>query len=61
MATVPAFDLTDGEALALAQMCKRVPYAAIRELSADNFEADEMIEAVIKLRAALSAAGFSPR
>lgn len=61
MATVPAFDLSDDEALALAQMCKRVSYAAIRELSADNFEADEMIEAVIKLRSALSAAGFSPR
>jgi hypothetical protein len=53
--------LTDDEAYALAQMCKRMIWDDFKRLSAGNAERDAMDGATIKLRRGLAEAGFDPR
>jgi hypothetical protein len=52
---------TDDEALALAQMCKRMIWDDFRRLSANESEREAIDGAAIKLRRALADAGFDPR
>jgi hypothetical protein len=54
-------DLTDDEACALAQMCKRLIWDDFHKLSANASERDAMDLATIKLRRALAEAGYDPR
>ena len=56
-----SFDLTPAEALALAQFLKRVGVDDYRRLAVDRDEAWAMLDAGERLRAALAAAGYSPR
>ena len=54
-------DLTDDEAWALAQLCKRMIWDDFKRLSANESERADMDAAAIKLRRALAEAGFDPR
>jgi hypothetical protein len=54
-------DLTDDEAWALAQMCKRMIWDDFRRLSAGQAELHAMDLATLKLRRALAEAGFDSR
>ena len=54
-------DLTDDEAWALAQICKRMIWDDFRRLSAGNAELDAMDSATIKLRRAIAEARIDPR
>jgi hypothetical protein len=54
-------DLTDAEALALAQFLKRVGFNDYRELAVDRDEAYTMIDAGEKVRQALAEQGYAPR
>ena len=54
-------DLTDDEALALAQFLKRVGLDDYRRLSVDVDEAWTMLGAGDRVRAALAAVGYAPR
>jgi hypothetical protein len=54
-------DLTEDEAWALAQMCKRMIWDDFRRLSASRSERDAMDSATIKLRRALAEAGVEVR
>jgi hypothetical protein len=54
-------ELTDDEAWALAQMCKRMIWDDFDRLSANESERENMDSATIKLRRALADAGFHPR
>jgi hypothetical protein len=54
-------DLTEDEAWALAQMCKRMIWDDFENLSASRSEHDAMDRATIKLRRALAEAGVDPR
>ncbi len=53
--------LSDDEALALAQFLKRMGLDDYRKLSIDSDEAWTMLDAGERLRAALAAAGYTPR
>jgi hypothetical protein len=48
-------------AMALAQACKRFSMTTADELSADEKEADRIMDAVQDLREGLAAAGYAPR
>jgi hypothetical protein len=54
-------DLTNDEAYALAQMCKRLIWEDFQKLSANAAERDAMDLARIKLRRALAEGGYDPR
>jgi hypothetical protein len=54
-------ELTDVEALALAQLVERISWSGMRENSVDDEEAYQMRSAVEKLQTALAGAGYSPR
>jgi hypothetical protein len=54
-------DLTEDEAYALAQMCKRMRWEHFKELSASQAELHVMDLATLKLRRVLAEAGFDPR
>jgi hypothetical protein len=54
-------ELNEGEALALAQLCKRITFSDLRSCSVDDGEAYAMRDAVDKLQAALRTAGYAPR
>jgi hypothetical protein len=54
-------DLTEDEAWALAQMCKRMIWDDFKRLSANRSEHDDMDCATHKLRRALAEAGVEPR
>ncbi|WKJ88787.1 hypothetical protein QZJ86_12215 [Methylomonas montana] len=54
-------DLPDDEALALAQLCKRISYSDCRTNAVDNAEAYIMLDAIAKLQKSLAEAGYSPR
>lgn len=54
-------DMTEEEALALAQFVKRVGFADCRGNAVDTDEAYLMIRALDRLRGALALAGWSPR
>ena len=55
------FELSQPEALALAQFVKRSLFQTYREFSADEEEAYLMLAAVERLRQGLADEGFSPR
>jgi hypothetical protein len=54
-------DLTDDEAWALAQLCKRLLWDDFKRLSANKSEHQDMDSATHKLRRALAEAGIEPR
>lgn len=54
-------ELSDAEALALAQFVKRVGWTELRANAVDDAEAQLMRVAVERLRLALAAAGYAPR
>lgn len=64
--TVPAqvdvaLSLTADEALALAQLCKRIGFQDCRGLAQDKGEAYTMLDAITALRHALADLGYQPR
>lgn len=54
-------ELTEAQALALAQMFKRQTWSCWRELSVDEAEAYEMRAACERVRDALAEKGVAPR
>jgi hypothetical protein len=54
-------ELPDPEALALAELVKRITWKAMRECSANEDECYRIRSAVEKLRRALAGAGYAPR
>lgn len=56
-----ATELTDSQALALAQFVKRVGWTEMRGCAVDDNEASEIRAAIDQVRAALADAGFAPR
>ncbi|ADP02388.1 gp43 [Burkholderia phage KS14] len=54
-------EMSEAEAVALAQLCKRITFSDLRSCSVDNDEAYVMRDAVAKLQAALRSAGYAPR
>lgn len=54
-------EMSEAEAVALAQLCKRITFSDLRSCSVDNDEAYVMRDAVEKLQAALRSAGYAPR
>jgi len=54
-------ELTDEEALALAQMCKRAFFERVRPFAENDAEARLMLSALRSVRDALDYSGFSPR
>lgn len=54
-------ELSEGEALALAQFVKRVGWQEIRVNAVDDDEAYLIRDAIAKLQTALADSGFSPR
>lgn len=54
-------ELTQSEALALAQFVKRVGWSEMRENAVDENEAYEIKAAIYKLQDALAASGYAPR
>ncbi len=55
------FELTEKEALALAQFVKRIGWQEIRINAVDDDEAYCIRDAISHVRSALSRQGFSPR
>jgi hypothetical protein len=56
--------LTDTEAMALAQLCKRFAYEDAQRLSSRHdagLECDAMLDGLLALQRALADAGFAPR
>ena len=54
-------DLTSSQALALAQLVKRIKFTDLRANAINDDEAYVMQEAVAQIRLALSENGFNPR
>lgn len=57
-------EMPDDEALALAQMCKRICYEQIERLASPHDGGQEcasMATAIIKLQNTLAEAGYAPR
>jgi len=54
-------ELSEAQAWALAELCKRIGWADARALSVDEAETHQMIRATDRLAGALREAGFSPR
>jgi hypothetical protein len=54
-------EIPDDQAEALAQMCKRIDYAAMREVSSSDAAVRPLDRGLWTLRKALAAAGFEPR
>ncbi|MDF9722833.1 hypothetical protein P4S07_024070 [Serratia marcescens] len=54
-------ELTQSQALALAQFVKRLTWSAIQACAVDEDETYEMRDAVNLLQKSLAEAGFSPR
>lgn len=55
------FDLPDAQALALAQLVKRLGWSEMRQNAVSDDEAYLMKDALRELQKALAAAGFAPR
>lgn len=53
--------LTNAEAWALAELCKRIGWQELRQNAANENEAYTMRDAINRLQGALAEAGFSPR
>lgn len=54
-------ELTDAQAWALAELCKRITWSDCRSNAVSDEEAYLMIDATTKLGAILARVGFSPR
>lgn len=54
-------ELTEGQAWALAELCKRITFADCKSNAIDNNEAHQMIAATDKLGEALAKAGYTTR
>lgn len=54
-------NLTPEQADALAQLVKRLTWAALRECAVDDAEAREIVAALEQLRRGLADSGFDPR
>lgn len=54
-------EVSQAQAMALAQFCKRLYLEDVRPRTTTEDEADLMFEGLMQLRAALNAAGFDPR
>jgi hypothetical protein len=54
-------EINEFQALALAQFCKRVSWAEVRQNAVDDDEANLMMRTIVALQLALEKAGFSPR
>jgi hypothetical protein len=54
-------ELTEDEAYALAELCKRAGLADVRELAVDQDEAYQMVHGLAALREALAASGVVVR
>lgn len=57
----PAPELSRAQAMALAQLCKRIGWNEMRVNAVDDAEAYEMRAALHELRESLAAVGFAPR
>ncbi len=55
------FELPDAQALALAQLVKRLGWSEMRQNAVSDDEAYLMKDALRELQKALAAAGFAPR
>lgn len=56
-----AFSLTQAEACAIAQFCKRARFDTCRALASDDTEAWLMADAIEALKRALAHEGYNPR
>ena len=54
-------ELPSDEALALAQLCKRIGFSDVRGNAIDTNEAYTMLDAVAKLQKSLARQGYNPR
>lgn len=54
-------DLTDDQAWALAELCKRITWSDCRSNAVSDQEAYLMIDATAKLGTVLARVGYSPR
>jgi len=54
-------ELTDEQALALAQLIKRIPWTTLRENAKDAEEAYLMHDALCTVQWAMAEAGYEPR
>jgi hypothetical protein len=54
-------ELTDEQALALAELCKRAFIERVRPFAADDAEAWQMLEALEQVGRALAQDGYAPR
>ncbi|WP_367154680.1 hypothetical protein [Methylomonas sp. HYX-M1] len=54
-------ELPDKEALALAQLCKRISWSDCRENAVNDDEAYIMMDAIAKLQKSLAESGYAPR
>ena len=53
--------INEFQALALAQFCKRVGWAEVRQNAIDDDEAHLMMRTLVALQMSLEKTGFSPR
>ena len=53
--------LDDNQALALAQLCKRIGWTELRALAGTDLEAQSMREAINRLSQGLAEQGYAPR
>jgi hypothetical protein len=60
MATIK-IEIPENQAEALAQMCKRIDYAAMREVSSSDAAVRPFERGLWTLRQALASAGLEPR
>ncbi len=54
-------NMSDAQAIALAQLVKRISYRELRTNASSDTEADRMREAISELQDALARSGYAPR
>jgi len=59
--TTVTIELPNDQAMALAQLCKRISFKECRANAIDGDEAYVMLDAIAKLQRALAESGYSPR
>ncbi|KHS10390.1 hypothetical protein BMD22_28310 [Burkholderia multivorans] len=60
-ASLGVAEMSATEAMALAQLCKRITFSDMRSCAVDDNEAYVIRDAVEKLQGVLKAAGYAPR
>lgn len=53
--------LSDAEAWAIAQLCKRITWSDLRSNAVNDGEAYHMMDAINKLQRAMAETGYAPR